>query len=95
MSLTLDQRIQKDLENLYNNGSLDGAIAFAKRLNNESVIKEKLSSKGMPGYFVGKRKKAKTVFIMLNPGYNADGTSNKKGQLVLGADNHCALILLL
>lgn len=66
MPLTLDQKIQKDLEDLLFNHEISKAV----ELNRNNVIKEQISTKGLPGFFAGNRK-AKTVLVMLNPGCDA------------------------
>ena len=63
--MTLENRITKDLTELYNNGALNGSISEAIGL--KSVIKGGVSTKGLPGHFTGDRT-AKTVFVTLNPG---------------------------
>ena len=63
--MTLDNRITKDLTELYNNGALNGSISEAEKL--ESVIKGGVSTKGLPSHFTGNRS-AQTVFVTLNPG---------------------------
>lgn len=67
MPLTLDQRIRKDLEDLLYNHEISAAL----ELNRSNVLKEPVSTKGLPGYFTGDRK-AKTVMVMLNPKQNAE-----------------------
>lgn len=59
--MTLDQRIEKDLTELYEGKE----ITCAKEL--QSVLE--VSTKGLPQHFVGDRN-AKTVFAQLNPGKN-------------------------
>ena len=59
--MTLDQRIEKDLTELYEGKE----ITCAKEL--QSVLE--VSAKGLPQHFVGDRN-AKTVFVQLNPGKN-------------------------
>ena len=59
--MTLDQRIEKDLTELYEGKE----ITCAKEL--QSVLE--VSTKGLPQHFVGDRN-AKTVFVQLNPGKN-------------------------
>ena len=59
--MTLDQRIEKDLTELYEGKE----ITCAKEL--QSVLE--VSAKGLPQHFVGDRN-AKTVFVHLNPGKN-------------------------
>lgn len=59
--MTLDQRIEKDLTELYE----EKEITCAKEL--KSVLE--VSTKGLPQHFVGDRN-AKTVFVHLNPGKN-------------------------
>ena len=76
--MTLDERIKKDLEELYNNGSLSGKIVNAEAL--QCMIKDGakdsfFSTKGLPGYFTGDRL-AQTVFVTLNPGQDADKSNN-------------------
>ncbi len=68
--MTLDQRIQQDLKDLYNGGNLPGTIQEAQKLNGLIPSKQgqtSFSTTGLPGYFTGDRK-AKTVMVMLNPG---------------------------
>ena len=59
--MTLDQRIEKDLTELYEGKE----ITCANEL--QSVLE--VSAKGLPQHFVGDRN-AKTVFVHLNPGKN-------------------------
>lgn len=81
--MTLDQRIEKDLEALYNNGLKDLIAKF-----NQCKIQEaedlsialfgkpnELSSHGLPGYFTGNRS-ARTVMVMLNPGQDVATHNN-------------------
>ena len=82
--MTLDERINVDLKELYNKGDLNGTISSAKRL--QGVIADELSTKGMPSHFTGDRN-AKTVIVMLNPGRNAYDKVDKKGKIMKGADN--------
>ena len=79
--MTLDQRIEKDLETLYNNGQPQDLIKRfnqckiqeADNLSNALFGKPgELSSHGLPGYFTGKRE-AETVMVMLNPGHDVAG----------------------
>jgi hypothetical protein len=63
--MTLDNRITKDLTELYNKGALNGSITEATGL--KRVIKGGVSTKGLPGNFTGYRS-APTVFVTLNPG---------------------------
>lgn len=81
--MTLDERIEKDLTDLYNNGSLNGEISNAKKL--QGFIADELSTKGMPGHFTGKRE-AITVFVTLNPGQVTSDIVGKNG-VTIGADN--------
>ena len=62
MALTLDIRIKKDLDDLV----FSHEISEASALNKAGVLKEPLSTKGLPMYFTGDRQ-AKTVLVMLNP----------------------------
>lgn len=57
--MTLDERIERDLTELYEGKE----ISCAKNL--QTVIE--ISAKGLPQHFVGDRN-AKTVFVQLNPG---------------------------
>ena len=68
--MTLDERINKDLSELYNGGVTPGEIKNAIEL--DGLIKAKpgqtsFATKALPGYYTGKRD-AKTVMVMLNPG---------------------------
>lgn len=58
----LDERIKEDLSERFNNKEISQAVAL-KQLGN-------FSTKGMPCYYTGKRN-AQTVFVHLNPGYDA------------------------
>lgn len=66
MPLTLDQRIREDLEDLLFNHELSKAID----LNDSHVLRDKVSTKGLPIYYTGMRD-AKTVLVMLNPRQDA------------------------
>ncbi|MBR3080280.1 MAG: hypothetical protein IKH01_10810 [Prevotella sp.] len=85
--MTLDDRIERDLKDLYNNGSINGEISSARTL--QGVINDKLSTKGMPTHYTGNRN-ASTVFVTLNPGSYAYD-KNKKGKTIYGSDNPIAL----
>jgi hypothetical protein len=64
--LTLNQRIEKDLNEL----NTIGEIQDAKNLNGLIDAKSgqtSFATKALPGYYAGNRK-AKTVMVMLNPG---------------------------
>lgn len=61
--MTLDERIEKDLTELFNGKEVSSAKALS------SLIE--VSTKGLPQHFVGDRD-AKTVFVMLNPGTNVN-----------------------
>lgn len=72
--MTLDERIQKDLTELYNGGDNQGEIKNAVALN--GLIQAKpgqtsFATRALPGYYAGDRK-AKTVLVMLNPGMDVD-----------------------
>ena len=72
--MTLDERIQKDLTELYNGGDNQGEIKNALALN--GLIQAKpgqtsFATRALPGYYAGDRK-AKTVMVMLNPGMDID-----------------------
>jgi len=72
--MTLDERIQKDLTELYNGGDNQGEIKNALALN--GLIQAKpgqtsFATRALPGYYAGDRK-AKTVMVMLNPGMDVD-----------------------
>lgn len=76
--MTLDQRIQKDLTELYNGGTTPGVIQDALAL--DGLIQAKpgqtsFATKALPGYYAGKRD-AKTVMVMLNPGLDVDEANN-------------------
>ena len=74
-TMTLDNRIRKDLEDLYNSGILKFIEQFknckikeAEELSmNLFGTPNEISTHGLPGYFAGKRD-ADTVMVMLNPG---------------------------
>ena len=68
--MTIDQRIKKDLNELYNGGNTPGVIQDALALDGLVAAKQgqtSFSTKGLPGYYCGDRE-AKTVLVMLNPG---------------------------
>lgn len=72
--MTLDERIQKDLTELYNGGDNQGEIKNALALN--GLIQAKpgqtsFATRALPGYYAGDRK-AKTVMVMLNPGMDVE-----------------------
>ena len=72
--MTLDERIQKDLTELYNGGDNQGEIKNALALNGLIQAKPEQTSfatRALPGYYAGDRK-AKTVLVMLNPGMDVD-----------------------
>jgi hypothetical protein len=72
--MTLDERIQKDLTELYNGGDNQGEIKNAVALYGLIQAKPEQTSfatRALPGYYAGDRK-AKTVMVMLNPGMDVD-----------------------
>jgi hypothetical protein len=72
--MTLDERIQKDLTELYNGGDNQGEIKNAVALYGLIQAKPEQTSfatRALPGYYAGDRK-AKTVLVMLNPGMDVD-----------------------
>lgn len=81
--MTLDDRIKKDTEDLYNSGILtfiqqfkNCKIKAAEQLSMDLFgTSDELSSHGLPGYYTGKRD-AKTVMIMLNPGSDVISQNN-------------------
>jgi len=62
--MTLDERIEKDLTELYNNGEIVNAHDLSI---NMFGTHDGFSAYGKPGHFAGKRN-AITVMVMLNPG---------------------------
>jgi hypothetical protein len=77
-TITLDERIRKDLNELYNGGNTPGVIQDAFGL--DGLIQAKsgqtsFATKALPGYYTGKRD-AKTVMVMLNPGMDVDKANN-------------------
>lgn len=76
--MTIDQKIQKDLTELFNGGVTPGVIQDALGLN--GLIQPKpgqtsFATKALPQYYTGDRK-AKTVLVMLNPGEDVDIANN-------------------
>ena len=68
--MTLDDRIKKDLDELYNGGNTPGVIKDALGLDGltqSEYGQTSFATKALPGYYTGDRK-AKTVIVMLNPG---------------------------
>ena len=82
-TITLDDRIRKDLEDLYNSGILKFIEQFknckikeAEELSmNLFGTPNEISTHGLPGYYAGKRD-AKTVMVMLNPGVDSTSHDN-------------------
>ena len=76
--MTLDERIQKDLTELYNGGDNQGEIKNAVALNGLIQAKPEQTSfatRALPGYYAGDRK-AKTVIVMLNPGMDVEDAND-------------------
>ena len=81
--MKLDERIEKDLKELYDGGLKELIEKFkkckileAEDLSNALFEKpNELSSHGLPGYFTGDRS-ARTVMVMLNPGQDVAGKDN-------------------
>ncbi len=73
--MTLDQRIAKDLKELYNGRNLNGVISSANDLNNAHIVNEPFSTQGLPRHFTGDRN-SKTVIVMLNPKLNTKKQNN-------------------
>lgn len=76
--MKIDDRIKKDLTELYNGGATPGVIQDALGL--DGLIQAKLgqtsfATKAFPGYYAGNRK-AKTVMVMLNPGMDVNEANN-------------------
>ena len=72
--MTLDNRIQIDLNELYNGGKTFGVIQGA--LDLDGLIPAELgqtsfATMALPGYYTGNRK-AKTIMVMLNPGIDVN-----------------------
>ena len=82
-TMTLDQRIEEDLKDLYDSGILkfieqfkNCKIKAAEQLSMDLFgTSDELSSHGLPGYYTGKRD-AKTVMVMLNPGSDVISQNN-------------------
>ena len=81
--LKLDQRIRRDLEDLYKGGILtfiqnfkNCKITEAEQLSMDLFgTPNELSIHGLPGYYTGKRDAA-TVMVMLNPGSDVMSQNN-------------------
>ena len=81
--LKLDQRIRRDLEDLYKGGILtfiqnfkNCKITEAEQLSMDLFgTPNELSIHGLPGYYTGKRDAA-TVMVMLNPGSDVISQNN-------------------
>ena len=81
--MTLDERINQDLNDLYNSGIFKliqqlkkCQISAARKLSLDLFDSpNELSVHGLPGYFTGKRD-ADTVMVMLNPGGDANSHNN-------------------
>lgn len=74
MIMTLDQRIKKDLTELYNQGVIQDALAL-NGLIQAKAGQTSFATKALPGYYTGDRK-AKTVMVMLNPGIDVNTANN-------------------
>lgn len=75
----MDDRIVRDLTELYNGGATPGDIQDALKLN--GLIKADngqtpFASRALPGYYHGERK-AKTVMVMLNPGIDVEKANQR------------------
>ena len=76
--MTLDERIEKDLTELYNGGKLNGIISDANTLSTGLFGSlNELSACGMPGHFTGNRD-ADTVIVMLNPGKDVENANKQE-----------------
>ena len=66
----MDERIERDLTELYHNGAKSGVIQEALHLDGLCKADDRQKSfatRALPQYYVGDRK-SKTVMVMLNPG---------------------------
>ena len=74
MRMSLDDRIRKDLAELYNGGATPGDITNALLLDG-LVHAEKgqrsFATRALPSYYGGNRK-ARTIMVMLNPGCSVE-----------------------
>ena len=69
-TMTIDERVKEDLNELCNGGNAPGKIQAALALDGLVAAKQgqtSFSTKGLPGYYCGDRG-ARTVLVMLNPG---------------------------
>lgn len=73
--MTLDQRIAKDLKELYNGGNLNGVISSASALNKAQFNNTPFSTQWLPRHFTGDRS-SKTVIVMLNPKLDVNKQNN-------------------
>ena len=67
MAITLDDRIREDLGYLYNRQEMAGANSLQGTIKKRNTVMV-FSPRLLPQHFTGDRN-AKTVFVMLNPGY--------------------------
>lgn len=72
--MTLDDRIKKDLDDLYNKGEIDGAKALDGLITAKNG-QTSFATKALPCYYWGDRS-AKTVLVMLNPGEDVSKANN-------------------
>lgn len=75
----MDERIEKDLTELYNGGKTPGNIRDALRLNGLIQAEDRqrsFATRALPLYYVGDRK-AQTVMVMLNPGCGVKEANQK------------------
>ena len=70
--MTLDQRIEKDLSDLYNYGEMIDSHILSRHIFH---VNDSFSAYGIPQHFVGDRN-AKTVMVMLNPGTDVGKANN-------------------
>jgi hypothetical protein len=87
--MTLDERIKQDLTQIYDNeiiplkeviASIEEKFKLSEaeklsKIFNDSNSDDAVSTRGLPGYFAGKRD-AKTVLLMLNPGQDVAQANN-------------------
>ena len=81
--MTLNERIEKDLTELYTKGLKELIDKFNKcKIEEAEKLSEalfdkpsELSAHGLPGYYTGDRS-ARTVMVMLNPGQDVAGKDN-------------------
>ena len=77
--MIIDERIIKELTELYNDGAIPGDIQDALHLDGLVRAEDgqrSFATRALPSYYIGNRK-AKTVMVMLNPGQSVQQANDE------------------